>query len=188
MHARRFLREEPAAAASLLDLLGRSMADYLAAQAEAGADALMLFDSWIGLLGPADYQRVALPVLTRTIASLRARTDRPIIYFAHGGATLLDQVRTLGVDVVGVDWTLPLTRAVAALGPDAVVQGNLDPSLLFAPRTALRDAIDDVLAEGRAAAGHVFNLGHGISRDTDPDRVAFLVDHVHERSQQEQSP
>jgi uroporphyrinogen decarboxylase len=188
MHARRFLREQPAAAADLLDLLGRSMADYLAAQAHAGADALMLFDSWIGLLGPADYQKLVVPVLRRTLDSLRARTDRPLIYFAHGGATLLDQVGALGADVVGVDWTLPLSRAVATLGPDAVVQGNLDPSMLFAPPAALGDAIDQVLVEARAAAGHVFNLGHGISRDTDPDRVAFLVDRVHERSQQERSP
>jgi uroporphyrinogen decarboxylase len=180
MTARRFLREEPAAADELLGLLGRSMARYLVAQAEAGADALMLFDSWVGLLGPGDYRRRVLPVLERTLAALRARTGRPVVYFAHGGATLLDDVRSLGVDVVGIDWTLPLSRATRVLGADAVVQGNLDPSLLFAPRETLGTAIDGVLAEGRGAAGHIFNLGHGISRHTDPDQVAFLVDRVHE--------
>jgi uroporphyrinogen decarboxylase len=148
----------------------------------------MLFDSWIGLLGPATFRETALPVLRRVVADVRAGTDRPLVYFAHGGATLLEDVRALGADVVGIDWTLPLSRAVAALGPDAVVQGNLDPAALFAPRPALAHAIDEVLEEGRAAAGHVFNLGHGISRDTDPDQVAFLVDRVHERSEGRAGP
>jgi uroporphyrinogen decarboxylase len=182
MTARRFLREESRAAGTLLDLLGRSMARYLAAQAEAGADALMLFDSWVGLLAPDDYRRLVLPVLERTLATLRERTSKPVIYFAHGGATLLPDVRGLGADVVGIDWTLPLSSAVSALGSAAVVQGNLDPSLLFAPHDVLGPAIDRVLDEGRAAAGHVFNLGHGISRETDPDQVAFLVDRVHQSS------
>lgn len=185
MLARRFLRDEADAADRLLDLLGRSMADYLAAQAEAGADALMLFDSWVGLLAPDDYRRRVLPVLERTLATIRARTTKPVIYFAHGGATLLPEVRTLGADVVGIDWTLPLSRAATVLGPDAVLQGNLDPSFLFAPREVLGAAAGRVLAEGRAAAGHVFNLGHGIHRTTDPDQVAYLVDRVHELSREE---
>jgi uroporphyrinogen decarboxylase len=180
--ARAFLRAEPEVATDLLRLLGTSMARYLVAQAQAGADALMLFDSWVGLLGPASYRRFVVPVLADAIAEIRARVDRPIIYFANAGATLLSLVGELGADVVGVDWTLPLSRAVRDLGADVVVQGNLDPAALFAPRSELAAAADDVLAEGSSAVAHVFNLGHGIHRSTDPDQVAFLVDHVHERS------
>ena len=182
MEARSFLRAEPEAASELLDLLGTSMAAYLVAQAQAGADALMLFDSWVGLLGPDSYRRFALPVLQRTLSRVRAEVDRPIIYFANGGSTLLEAVVEVGADVVGVDWTLPLSSAVQRIGALAVVQGNLDPAALFAPRAELGTAIDTVLEEGAAAAAHVFNLGHGIHRTTDPDQVAFLVDRVHERS------
>ena len=182
MEARSFLRAESAAAGRLLDLLGDSMARYLVAQARAGADALMLFDSWVGLLGPETYRRFVLPVLRRTVAAVRAEVDRPIIYFANGGATLLEAAADVGADVLGIDWTLPLSGAVERLGSTAVVQGNLDPAALFAPRQELAAAADRVLEEGASAAAHVFNLGHGIHRTTDPDRVAFLVDHVHESS------
>ena len=182
MEARAFLRGAPEAADELLGLLGTSMARYLIAQARAGADALMLFDSWVGLLGPDSYRRRVLPVLQRTVAAIRAETDRPVIYFANGGATLLEAAAEVGADVVGIDWTLPLSQAVSRLGAGAVVQGNLDPAALFAEPDELAREIDGVLEEGRGAAAHVFNLGHGIHRTTDPDRVALLVDRVHETS------
>ncbi len=180
--ARIFLRREPEASVELLGLLGRAMARYLVAQARAGADVLMLFDSWVGLLGPETYRRFVLPVLRDTVAALRAEVDRPVIYFAQGASTLLGEVAEIGADVVGIDWTLPLSRAVRDLGGGVVLQGNLDPAALFAPRKELAAAADRVLAEGASAAAHVFNLGHGIHPATDPDRVAFLVDHVRERS------
>lgn len=183
MEARSFLRSEPEAAGRLLDLLGTSMARYLVAQARAGADVLMLFDSWVGLLAPDSYRRFALPVLRRTVAEVREAVDRPIIYFANGGATLIEATTEVGADVLGIDWTLPLSRAVQRIGPGAVVQGNLDPAALFAPPSELGQAVDTVLEEGRGAAAHIFNLGHGIHRTTDPDRVAFLVDRVHETSE-----
>jgi uroporphyrinogen decarboxylase len=182
MEARSFLRAESSAATELLELLGSSMSAYLVAQARAGADALMLFDSWVGLLGPDSYRRFALPVLKRCVADVRTQVDRPIIYFANGGSTLLEAVAEIGADVLGIDWTLPLSSAVERLGPQAVVQGNLDPAALFAPRDELGAAVDAVLAEGTSAAAHIFNLGHGIHRTTDPDQVAYLVDRVHERS------
>ena len=182
MEARSFLRAEPNAAAALLELLGESMASYLIAQARAGADALMLFDSWVGLLSPDAYRRFAQPALLRAVSRIRTETERPVIYFANGGASLLEAVRELQVDVVGIDWTLPLSSAVERLGPQAVVQGNLDPAALFAPRGELSAAADAVLDEGEAAAAHIFNLGHGIHRTTDPGQVAFLIDRVHERS------
>lgn len=182
MEARSFLRLETEAATGLLDLLGDSMVGYLSAQARAGADALMLFDSWVGLLGPDSYRRFVLPLMRSVVARLRAQVDVPLIYFANGGATLLPDVKEVGADVLGIDWSLPLARAVEQVGTDAVVQGNLDPAALFAPRHELEREAAAVLAEGRAARAHVFNLGHGIHRTTDPDQVAFLVDTVHELS------
>lgn len=182
MEARKFLRAHPEAAQRALALMGRSMTRYLAAQARAGADALMLFDSWVGLLAAPEYRRFVLPVMQDIVRSLRTETDRPVIYFANGGAHLLSLARDVGADVYGVDWTLPLSSAVERLGAGAVVQGNLDPAALYAQRGELGAAIDEVLEEGRSAAAHIFNLGHGIHRDTDPDQVAFLVDRVHERS------
>jgi uroporphyrinogen decarboxylase len=182
MEARAFLRGAPEAADELLRLLGTSMARYLIGQAKAGADALMLFDSWVGLLGPDSYRRRVLPVLRKTVADIRAEVDRPIIYFANGGATLLEAAAEIGADVLGIDWSLPLSQAVGRLGGDAVVQGNLDPAALFAEPDELVRDVDRVLEEGSGAAAHVFNLGHGIHRTTDPARVALLVDRVHETS------
>lgn len=182
MEARSFLRAEPKAATELLALLGRSMASYLTEQARAGANALMLFDSWAGLLGPEEYRRFVLPTLRDTIASIKLAVDCPVIYFANRGAALLDAVSELGADVIGIDWTVPMSFATDRLGPDSVVQGNLDPAALFGDRHELAAAIDAVLKESRGAAAHVFNLGHGIHQTTNPDQVAFLVDHVHRAS------
>jgi uroporphyrinogen decarboxylase len=182
MEARRFLRGSPDAARGMLDLLGDSMVRYLAAQARAGADVVMLFDSWVGLLGSEAYRRFVLPVTRRVVAELHELVDAPVIYFANGAATFLEDVRGVGADVVGVDWTLPLSRALDQLGADTVVQGNLDPAALFAPKPELDAAVRSVLDEGASARAHVFNLGHGIHHATDPDRVAFLVDRVHELS------
>jgi len=182
MEARSFLRLETKAATELLSLLGESMVRYLAAQARAGADAVMLFDSWVGLLGPDSYRRFVLPLMRGIVAQLRSHVDVPILYFAKGGATLLADVKEVGADVVGIDWTLPLSRAVDRLGPDAVLQGNLDPAALFSPRPELDSAVRTVLAEAAGARAHIFDLGDGIHRTTRPDRVAFLVDRVHEHS------
>jgi uroporphyrinogen decarboxylase len=179
--AKAFLFSEPLAATRLLDRIGETTTRYLEAQAEAGAQALMIFDSWAGLLAPADYRRFALPPVQKIIAAVRSH-DVPIIYFPNQGATLMAAARESGADVMGVDWRLPLSEARSVLGPDVAVQGNLDPAALFAPRDELARQIDRVLAEAGRAPGHIFNLGHGIERTTDPDAVAFLVDRVHEET------
>ncbi|MGE0158304.1 MAG: uroporphyrinogen decarboxylase [Gemmatimonadales bacterium] len=182
MEARAFLRSEPDVAARMLDILATSMARYLTGQAAAGADVVMLFDSWVGLLDAAAYRRFVLPPTRRVVADVRAATGKPVVYFANGATNLLGEVREVGADVFGIDWTLPLSRAVEALGAQVVVQGNLDPAALFAPEAELDRSIRDVLREGSAARAHVFNLGHGIHHTTTPDRVAYLVDRVHELS------
>jgi uroporphyrinogen decarboxylase len=177
--ARTFLYSEPEAADLLLDRLADAMAAYLRAQAEAGAQALMLFESWAGLLGPQEFRRFALRAVARTLAALRT-LDVPLIYYANQGAALMDAVAGLDVDVVGIDWRAPLGAVRRVLGPAKAVQGNLDPAALFAKPEDLRRHVDVVLTEAGAAPGHIFNLGHGIWPDTDPDAVARLIDHVHE--------
>ena len=180
--AKSFLFAEPDASRQLLEKLADTMASYLGAQAAAGARALMIFDSWAGLLGPEQYRRFALPAVARVIEALKP-LDVPLIYFPNQGATLLEDVATVDVDVVGVDWRLPLSKARSLLGSRIAVQGNLDPAALFAPPDELKSQIDSVLAEAGDQPGHVFNLGHGIERTTDPDAVALLVDYVHERTE-----
>ncbi len=180
--AKSFLFAEPEASRQLLEKLADTMALYLGAQAAAGARALMIFDSWAGLLGPEQYRRFALPAVARVIDALKP-LDVPLIYFPNQGATLLEDVATVDVDVVGVDWRLPLSKVRSLLGSRIAVQGNLDPAALFAPPDELKSQIDSVLAEAGDQPGHVFNLGHGIERTTDPDAVALLVDYVHERTE-----
>lgn len=180
--AKSFLFAEPEASRRLLEKLADTMALYLGAQAAAGARALMIFDSWAGLLGPEQYRRFALPAVARVIEALKP-LDVPLIYFPNQGATLLEDVATVDVDVVGVDWRLPLSKVRSLLGSRIAVQGNLDPAALFAPPDELKSQIDSVLAEAGGQPGHVFNLGHGIERTTDPDAVALLVDYVHESTE-----
>ena len=179
--ARTFLYAEPEAAERLLDRLADAMAAYLRAQAQAGAQALMLFESWAGLLGPHEFRRFALRAAERTMKALRT-LDVPLIYYANQGSALMDAIAGLDVDVVGVDWRSPLGTVRRTLGPNKAVQGNLDPAALFAPPAGLRRHVDTVLDEAGALPGHVFNLGHGIWPETSPDAVARLVDYVHERT------
>jgi len=178
--ARAFLYAQADTAQRLLGCLADAMAEYLVAQAAAGAQALMLFESWAGLLAPREFAQFALPAVRRTAAALR-RAGVPLIYYVNQGATLLPAVAGLEVDVVGVDWRSPLSQVRSILGPGKAVQGNLDPAALFASPDELRRHVDVVLEEAGTAPGHIFNLGHGIWPDTDPDAVARLVDYVHER-------
>lgn len=165
------------------DLLGRvatMVGRYLAAQAAAGAGALQLFDSWVGCLSPDDYRRYVLPHSTRAIA-LATAAGVPVIHFGTGTATLLDLMAEAGGDVIGVDWRIPLDHAWERF-PDRAIQGNLDPVALLAPPRELARRVDDVLARAGGRPGHIFNLGHGVLPQTDPDQVRAVVDRVHERS------
>lgn len=177
--AKAFLFAEHAAAGRLIEKLADVTVSYLTAQARAGAQALMVFDSWAGLLAPEDYRLHVLPAVASVFERL-APLNLPLIYFPNQGATLLRDVRTLAADVIGIDWRTPLSTARSILGPDKAVQGNLDPAALFAPPAELEARIERVLEEAGPQAGHIFNLGHGIERTTDPDQVARLVDYVHE--------
>jgi uroporphyrinogen decarboxylase len=180
VQARAFLRSEPEAAHRLLMGLADGMAVYLEAQAKAGARALMIFDSWVGLLDEPTFAAFERPAVERILSHLRERLDVPLIYFPNQGGHLHGSVAGLDADVIGVDWRIPLSRADAALGGGRyTLQGNLDPSILFAPDEVMDAEVDRVLAEAAGLRGHIFNLGHGIDKRTDPDRLARIVERVH---------
>ncbi len=181
--ARAFLHREPEAAHSLLAKLADTNLLYLRAQVRAGARALMLFDSWSGLLSEQMYRDFAQPAVARILDGLRD-LDVPRIYFPNLGGHLLPSVAELDADVIQVDWRVPLRQARKVLGPEKVLQGNLDPTALFAPPERLRSEIDSVLDEARPGGRHIFNLGHGIERTTDPDQVSRLVEHLRMRSEE----
>jgi uroporphyrinogen decarboxylase len=178
---------EPAAFRRLLDKLAATVAAYLEAQVAAGAQAVQLFDSWAGILAPVDFRDFALGPVTRIIELLRgSRTFAqgggvPIIYFVNGCAPYLDDVARSGADVIGIDWRVDLAEARRRVGPLAV-QGNLDPTALFAPEEMVRQRVAEVLGSAGDAPGHIFNLGHGILPGTDPSRVAAAVQAVRDLS------
>ncbi len=179
--ARSFLYSSPSSTERLLERLADAMAAYLRAQATAGAQALMLFESWAGLLAPPEFERFALRAVRRTVAALEG-IGVPLIYYVNQGSALMECVAGLEVDVIGVDWRSPLGAVRRRLGPGKAVQGNLDPAALFAAPEDLRRHAGRVLDEAGGSPGHIFNLGHGIWPETDPDAVARLIDYVHERS------
>jgi uroporphyrinogen decarboxylase len=179
--ARAFLYAQPDTAQRLLTRLSDAMAAYLAAQAAAGAQALMLFESWAGLLALPEYRRFALPAVRRTLAALQG-SGVPLIYYVNQGSALTGALAELDADVIGVDWRTSLADVRRALGNGKAVQGNLDPAALFAPPAELERHAAAVLEAAGDAPGHIFNLGHGIWPDTDPDAVARLVDYVHEHA------
>jgi uroporphyrinogen decarboxylase len=165
---------------ALMEKITETTSRYLLAQAEAGAQALQLFDSWAGILAPDDFEQFALPYATRIIHDLQ-KTNLPLIYFANNGATLLDMSVRSGADVIGLDWRINIRDAILKVGRKAV-QGNLDPFALLLPKDALRARIERILQDAHGAHGHVFNLGHGIHQHTPPDQVKYAVACVHELS------
>jgi uroporphyrinogen decarboxylase len=177
-HTKALMYGNPKAWHRLCVLFADTAADYLAAQVEAGADAVQLFDSWVGVLSPADYREFVLPH-TRSIFDRLKATGAPTIHFGTGTATLLSLIAEAGGDVVGADWRIPLDDAWALIGKDRAVQGNLDPTLLFAPRERLLAGADDVLRRAAGRPGHIFNLGHGILPGTPVEQVEALANHVH---------
>jgi uroporphyrinogen decarboxylase len=169
---------EPTVWHALMEKLAETFAAYVRAQVAAGADVIQLFDSWVGSLSVADYEEFVAPYSARILAAV----DVPTIHFGTGTATLLRSMAAAGGDVIGLDWRIPLDRGWDEVGAERGVQGNLDPALLFAPWERLRDAADDVLDRAGSRPGHIFNLGHGVLPQTDPDVLGRLREHVHARS------
>jgi uroporphyrinogen decarboxylase len=177
-----FMLSEPAAWKRLLGKLVTVQADYLLAQAAAGAQALQVFDSWAGrALGRDDYLRYVAPH-NRELFSKVATAGVPVVNFSLGVSAYLSDAAACGGDVVGLDWSLPLDEAWEKVGFERPVQGNLDPAALLAPWRELRFRIDDVLERAAGRPGHVFNVGHGLTPQTPVDGVRRLVEHVRERT------
>jgi uroporphyrinogen decarboxylase len=169
----------------ILDVNARSVTAYLNAQIEAGAQAVMIFDTWGGVLADGIYQRFSLDYIARAVAGLKRAHDGatiPVIAFTKGGGHWLEQIAATGVDAVGLDWTVDLKRARERVGGRVALQGNLDPNVLFAPPDVIREQARAVLDAYGNHPGHVFNLGHGISQFTPPEAVTALVDEVHRHS------
>jgi uroporphyrinogen decarboxylase len=162
----------------LLDRLADITTTFLTVQLAAGVSAVQVFDSWAGVLSREDYRRSVLPFSARVFAALSA-SGVPLAHFGVGTGELLDLLGEAGADVVGVDWRVPLDEAAGRVPPGTALQGNLDPAVLLAPWPVIEHRARDVLARGRVAEGHVFNLGHGVLPETDPDVLARLTDLVH---------
>jgi uroporphyrinogen decarboxylase len=175
-----FMREEPEAWAAMMTRLADITGAYLNGQIEAGAQAVQLFDSWVGTLSPSDYRQFVEPHSRRAIRALRP--GAPVIHFGVGTGGLLSLMKAAGGDVIGLDWRVELGAAWERLGDDVAVQGNLDPAVLLAGPAAIRRAAREILQAAAGRPGHVFNLGHGIHKETPVDHVKALVDMVHEMS------
>jgi len=162
----------------LMSKISEVLCRYLRAQIDAGAQIVQLFDSWAGALGPADYERAVLPYSRRILASL-ADTGVPRIHFATGNPALLPLLARADCDVVSVDWRVPLDDAWTAIGPGLGIQGNLDPGICLAGFDVVAERAREVLRRAGGRPGHVFNLGHGVLPETDPDTLRRLADLVH---------
>ncbi len=174
---------EPAAWQRLMDKLATVQADYLIAQAKAGASALQLFDSWAGLaLGKDDYVRFVQPYNRKIFEAVKRRTNVPLINFSTGTFAYLEEVQAAGGDVIGVDWRMPLGEAWQKIGFETPIMGNLDPIALLAPWPELKARIDDVLEQAAGRPGHIFNLGHGILPSTSMENVRRTIDYVREKT------
>jgi uroporphyrinogen decarboxylase len=180
LHTKRLMYEEPEAWHRLMDLLTQATARYLNGQIAAGAQAVQLFDSWIGVVSPADYRVFVQPHVRTVMKALSPGV--PVIHFGTGTAGLLELMRDAGGDVIGLDWRVDLDTAWKRLGPDVGVQGNLDPVALLSPPSVFRERVRDILTRAGGRPGHIFNLGHGVLPQTPPDHVRALVDMVHEMS------
>lgn len=182
--AKSWLYRHPSAAHELLDRLTDILIEYLVGQIDAGAQAVQVFDSWAGLIGPDDYESFMMPSLRRIGSELAARRpDAPRIIFARGAHHALDSLADADFDVIGLDWTIRPSEARRIVGGRAALQGNLDPAVLYAEPSVIREEVRRMLQEF-GPTGHVANLGHGMNPDHDPERARAFMDAVHEMSEE----
>jgi len=180
-HTKALMYGEPELWDELMRRLASITLGFLRTQIEAGASAVQLFDSWVGVLSAEDYRTSVLPYTSWIFGQL-AEYEVPRIHFGVGTGELLGLLGEAGADVVGADWRVPLEQAAERIGTGKAVQGNLDPATLFAPWEVVAERTRDILARGREAEGHVFNLGHGVLPSTDPDQLQRLTEFVHEQT------
>lgn len=177
--------EQPAVMHQLLDKLADSIIVYLNAQVEAGAQALMIFDTWGGVLTPRDYQELSLRYMAKIVDGLTREKDGqriPVTLFTKGGGKWLDLMAATGCDCLGVDWTTDLNEARQRVAGKVALQGNMDPSMLYASDERIREEVETILASYGHGNGHVFNLGHGIHQTVNPEKAGVFINAVHELS------
>jgi uroporphyrinogen decarboxylase len=172
---------DPIAWDKLLTKFADTTIAYLCAQIDAGAQAVQVFDSWVGYVAPRDYEKSVLPHTKRVIDEV-SKKGVPVIHFANGATSMIDLVQQAGGDVVGVDWRLDMGKAVEQIDPRFAIQGNIDPVALFAPDDEIERLVVDILEKFGTRPGHVFNLGHGIHKTSDPEKARTLLRFVHEHS------
>lgn len=165
----------------LMSKVSRVTLNYLQAQIKAGAQAVQLFDSWVGTLNREDYQKYVMPYSQMVLDGLK-ESKVPVIHFANQGSAFLELVKEAGGDIIGIDWRINLDEAWFRIGYDRGIQGNIDPAMLFAPRPVMEEKIKDILKRAGNRPGHIFNLGHGIHKESKVEDVIALVDAVHEYS------
>ncbi len=178
---KKFIYNQPDAAHKLLDLLADIVANYLSAKIESGANAVQIFDTWGGILSPDDFAQFSLQYITKVISKIK-RSGEPVIVFAKGVHYNLDELASCGANVIGLDWTMNLKNVRNMIGNKVALQGNLDPTILYSPKEKiLKDAVNVLESFGKGT-GHIFNLGHGILPDVDPENLKYLVDVVKKES------
>jgi len=180
IHTKKLMYGEPEAWRALMEHLARNLARYINAQIAAGVQAVQIFDTWIGCLGPRDYRDFVLPYTRTLVRGIHPGT--PVIQFGTGTSMLLESIREAGGDIIGLDHHVELDEAWARLGYDVGVQGNLDPAVLYAPPAYIRTRVRRILDQACGRPGHIFNLGHGILPGTPEEHVVALVDCVHDMS------
>jgi len=176
-----FMYNRPNEAFHLLDLLSEIIGDYLSMQIESGVDAIQIFDTWGGILSQSDYKTYSLPYIEKAV-ELTHRFRQPMIIFSKGVHHSLDVISNLNIDVVGVDWTMNLGEVRNITGNKVALQGNLDPSILFAPKSKIKSEALRVLMSYGEGSGHIFNLGHGIMPNVDPENLKYLIEVVKKES------
>lgn len=185
--AKQFMYDSPEAMHQLLEKLASAVTDYLNAQIKAGAQAVQIFDTWGGILTPAGYQEFSLAYMNKIIANLHTENEGrkvPVIVFTKNGGQWLEAIADSGCDAVGLDWTTDIGVARKRIGDRVALQGNMDPSMLYASPEAIRKEVAAILQSFGPGNGHVFNLGHGITPEVNPENVAVFVEAVHEFSDQ----
>jgi uroporphyrinogen decarboxylase len=187
-HTKALMWSDPAAWDSLMNKFADTTIAYLKAQIDAGAQCVQVFDSWVGYVAPRDYERSVLPYSKRVIDEVTAHGDEkvaggvPVIHFANGGTSMIDLVQQAGGDIVGVDWRLDMKKAVELIDHRFGIQGNIDPVALFAPEEELERMVVEILEAVGTRPGHIFNLGHGIHKTSDPEKARAMIRFVHEHS------
>ena len=177
--------ENPKHMHQLLDVLADTIIDYLNSQIEAGADSVMIFDTWGGLLNKASYENFSLMYMSKIVAGINRNSEGktiPVTLFTKGGSAWLEQIAATGCDAVGIDWTVEIGEAERRIGSKVALQGNLDPSVLYASAEVIKSEAHKILDQFQGSTGHVFNLGHGITPDVNPESMKVLVDAVHSYS------